>query len=122
MENKNCNKTSDNKYFDCPAIMNDGRAFTDYRPSSTVDDMIRLGNNVRSNYEYRQFLINNASAIMNINNKYLDNKLGCHGHNPQMMPFDQSCVYNNDYGVCSPHNFKGVGLKNNATKDSGRLM
>ena len=62
----NCNKTSDNKYFDCPAVMSDGRAFTDYRPSTTVDDMIRIGNNVRSNYEYRQFLTNNATAIITI--------------------------------------------------------
>jgi len=53
-----CNKTSNNKYFDCPARMDDGRIFTDYRPSSSVDDMIRYSNNVMSSYEYRQFLIN----------------------------------------------------------------
>lgn len=110
----NCNKTSDNKYFDCPAVMNDGRAFTDYRPSTTVDDMIRIGNNVRSNYEYRQFLTNNATAIMEINNKYLDNKLGCPGCNTPMMPFEKTCVYNSSYGVCSSDDFKGMGLNNRA--------
>ena len=35
----NCNKTSNNKYFDCPALMSDGRVFTDYRPSSYVNDL-----------------------------------------------------------------------------------
>ena len=29
----NCNKTSNNKYFDCPALMSDGRIMTDYRSS-----------------------------------------------------------------------------------------
>ena len=42
----NCNTASNNKHLDCPAIMSDGRTFTDYRPSSTVDDMIRLSNNI----------------------------------------------------------------------------
>ena len=65
MSNKaNCNKTSNNKYFDCPARMDDGRAFTDYRSSATVDDMIRYSNNTMSSFEYRQFLINNGNEIM----------------------------------------------------------
>ena len=65
--NNTCNKTSNNKYFDCPARMDDGRAFTDYRPSNTVDDMIRYSNNVMNSYDYRQFLIHNANNIMEIN-------------------------------------------------------
>ena len=59
--NDSCFKTSDNKDKNCPARMDDGRIFTDYRPSSSVDDMIRYSNNVMSSYEYRQFLINNAN-------------------------------------------------------------
>ena len=42
--NNTCDKTSNNKYFSCPARMDDGRTFTDYRPSSSVDDMIRYSN------------------------------------------------------------------------------
>ena len=71
----NCNKTSNNKYFDCPALMSDGRLMTDYRPSTTVNDMIRLNNNVKSSNEYRNFLINNASDIMNINENYIIEKI-----------------------------------------------
>ena len=59
----------------CPALMSDGRLMTDYRPSTTVNDMIRLNNNVKSSNEYRNFLINNASDIMNINENYIIEKI-----------------------------------------------
>ena len=109
----NCNKTSDNKHLDCPAVMNDGRAFTDYRPSSTVDDMIRHSNNVMTNFEYRNFLINNAKSIININNNYLENKLGCKNCNTPTVPFEKTCVYNSNYGKCSDNNVNGIGINNN---------
>jgi len=112
----NCNSASNNKYLDCPAIMSDGRAFTDYRPSSTVDDMIRLSNNVMSNFEYRQFLTNNGDSIMQINNKYLENKLGCGNCNTPNVPFDKTCVYNTAYGKCGPNNMNGIGINNTVAK------
>ena len=31
-----CERTSDNRYFDCPARMSDGRLFTDYRPRCDI--------------------------------------------------------------------------------------
>ena len=39
-----CNKTSNNKFFGCPARMDDGRHFTDYRPISYVNDLVRYSN------------------------------------------------------------------------------
>jgi hypothetical protein len=114
----NCNTASNNKYLDCPAIMSDGRTFTDYRPSSTVDDMIRLSNNVMSNFEYRQFLTNNGDSIMQINNKYLENKLGCSGCNAPIIPFDKTCVYNTSYGKCGPNNMNGVGINNTVASNN----
>ena len=114
----NCNSASNNKNLDCPAIMSDGRAFTDYRPSSTVDDMIRLSNNVMSNFEYRQFLTNNADNLMQINNKYLQNKMGCDNCNTPIVPFDKTCVYNTSYGVCGPNNMNGVGINNTVASNN----
>ena len=63
-----CFKISNNKYFNCPALMADGRTFTDYRPSCVIDQGILKNNNIRSSYEYRQFLIKNASTFMRENN------------------------------------------------------
>lgn len=118
----NCNTASNNKHLDCPAIMSDGRTFTDYRPSSTVDDMIRLSNNVMSNFEYRQFLTNNGDSIMQINNKYLENKLGCGGCNTPNVPFDKTCVYNSSYGVCGPSNMNGIGINNTVVSNNPTLQ
>ena len=72
-----CFKTSNNKYFDCPALMEDGRAFTDYRPSSYVNDLLRIQNRVYDSYSYRQFMIHNGLNIIETNDKYNDLKNGC---------------------------------------------
>jgi hypothetical protein len=77
----NCNATSNNKYFDCPARMDDGRVFTDYRPSSDVENMIQISNKIKSSYDYRQFLVHNANNLMNINSQYTKSKVGCNSCN-----------------------------------------
>ena len=48
--NNTCLKTSNNKYFDCPALMSDGRTFTDYRPSNYVNDLIKTTKGVYDSY------------------------------------------------------------------------
>ena len=110
--NTSCNKTSNNKYFDCPARMDDGRAFTDYRPNSTVNDMIRYSNNIMGSNEYRQFLIHNAVNIMNISNNYTASKMGCNSCNYEPVPFNTQCDYNNNFPVCNIVNPNGIGIRN----------
>ena len=107
-----CNKTSNNKYFDSPARMDDARTFTDYRPSNSVDDMIRYSNNVISSYDYRQFLIHNASNIMNINNKYTYDKVSNGTCNAKEVPFHTQCDINPEYSKCYTINSNGIGLNN----------
>ena len=110
-----CNKTSNNKYFDCPARMDDARTFTDYRPSYTVDDMIRYSNNVMGSYDYRQFLIINATNIMNVNNNYTFDKVGCSSCTAPIIPFNETCDVNSEYSKCKITNTRGVGLNNVVT-------
>jgi hypothetical protein len=111
----NCNKTSNNKYFDCPALMSDGRIMTDYRQSCTVNDMIRLNNNVLSSNDYRQFLINNAEDIININQDYIVNKNGCKSGELVEVPFSKVCKYTTQYGKCEKTNQRvGLGIANQA--------
>ena len=107
-----CNKTSNNKYFDCPARMDDGRTFTDYRPNNAVDDMIRYSNNVMSSYEYRQFLINNATDIMNVNTQYTNDKVSMSNCTAPEMPFKTVCDVNKQFSKCSPNNLNGIGIQN----------
>ena len=110
-----CNKTSNNKYFDCPALMEDGRAFTDYRPSSYVNDLIRIQNKVYDSYSYRQFLINNGLNIIELNDKYNDMKNGCSSCTYNNIPTESSCVYNKQFGLCTTNGYCGVGQNNYAS-------
>ena len=59
-----CFKSSDNKNFQCPPRMADGRHFTDYRPSNFINDLIRADNNISNSLHYRVFLQQNANALM----------------------------------------------------------
>ena len=72
-----CYKTSNNKYFDCPPRMNDGRHFTDYTSNCYTNNLIRADNNIQNNFEYRQFLTNNAEKIMDMNRAYSCQKNCC---------------------------------------------
>ena len=111
--NNTCNKTSDNKYFDCPARMDDGRVFTDYRPSYHVDDMIRYSNNVMGSYEYRQFLIHNGSNIMKVNSDYTTDKVSCQSCNSESMPFHTLNDLNDVYSRKRVIDPNGIGIYNN---------
>ena len=51
---------SNNKYKNCPALMSDGRNFTDYRPINHINNLLVMNNNLDNNYSYREFLIQNA--------------------------------------------------------------
>jgi hypothetical protein len=62
-----CYRTVDNKYMSCPPRMSDGRHFTEYRPSSELDDAMRFENSLNNSYFYRQFLVANAGRLMDSN-------------------------------------------------------
>ena len=62
-----CNFTSDNYYRDCPSRMSDGRNFTDYRSSCTMNNLIRASNSIANTFEYRMFLTRNGDDIREMN-------------------------------------------------------
>lgn len=64
--------------WNCPPLMSDGRQpGTDYCPSCDVHDLIIRQNNLPNSYEYRQFMINNAKTLMDLNSQYYMNKNQC---------------------------------------------
>lgn len=65
----NCYRTSNNKFFTAPPRMADGRHFTEYRENTYVNQLLGKDADMQNSYEYRQFLINNAEKIMDLNNK-----------------------------------------------------
>ena len=66
-------KVPDNYFMDFPAIMSDGRPFTDYK-SSCVMNKDGIG---MTSFEYRNYLTQNAEKIMKNNTKLLHELAGC---------------------------------------------
>lgn len=105
-----CYKTSNNKYPDCPAIMDDGRAFTDYRPSCYTNDLIRTMNGLHSSFAYRQFLQHNAVQLMDTIRLYNIKKNGCRPCNAVPIQCESLCSVDNHAVSCAPFDCaKGTG-------------
>lgn len=58
-----CTRTSDNKHWDCPPRMADGRLFTDYRPRCDINLQYRQ-QPMTGSFDYRQFLITNGEKVI----------------------------------------------------------
>lgn len=103
-------KISNNKYINCPARMDDGRAFTDYRQNCTLENNIQFDNKIKNSYEYRQFLINNGLKIMDINkeNSFINN--GCEKKNVPIPSFKTFCDINTNNVYCKLNDEKGIGV------------
>lgn len=80
-----CYKTSNNKYFNAPPRMADGRHFTDYRPSFELNNKIGNDNELKESYAYRQFLIDNAEKLIDVNRKHA---FMINGNTECMKPFE----------------------------------
>jgi hypothetical protein len=70
-------KTANNLNVPYPGILSDGRLFTDYSPSSIVNDSIKKMNGITDNNVYRDYLVKNTNMIMrnNMNNTTKENRL-----------------------------------------------
>jgi hypothetical protein len=58
---------SNNTHTDMPALMADGRLWSSWQPEAVINSQIQKDANIKSNWEYRQYIQNNAEAIMNFN-------------------------------------------------------
>ena len=106
-----CDKTSNNKYFNCPPRMDDARHFTDYRSSDYVNNLIRMSYGIVGSYEYRQYLINNADKLMQMNRDYAYEKNGCSPCNFKPVPFKTDCDVTIKNVACKTANPNGIGIK-----------
>ena len=68
---------SNNKYKNCPALMSDGRSFTDYRAINHINNLLISNNNIENNYAYREFLTQNAEQIIENNRKMTKKNKTC---------------------------------------------
>jgi hypothetical protein len=75
-----CYSGSNNIHFDFPPIMADGRNYASWQPEAVVNERIQQQENITTSWKYRQYLINNATNIMKINNQEACSALGLPSH------------------------------------------
>ena len=108
-------QVSDNKYFECPAKMSDGRQFTDYRPRCFQTEDYTVGCKQLNSYEYRQYLISHGQNMIdqNRNLAYEVNKCPtCQymvNENDTMVPEKNIQVCNTSVCKIVPYNEIGIG-------------
>lgn len=86
---EDCQRPSDNKSFNCPERMADGRLFTDYRPRCAQQYLDKINNKLTSSYDYRLYMITNAEEIMKQNaiSSYMRAQCG-----PCVEPYEQGTM------------------------------
>ena len=62
-----CNSGSNNIHFDFPPIMSDGRNYATWQPGSKVSEDIREKAGIKSNWQYRRYMQDNADSIIKYN-------------------------------------------------------
>ena len=119
---------SNNKYPGFPPLMSDGRSVTaTWQPESTINADLIDRNNIKSNWEYRRYLTNNAKSIMEYNFRESSNDIGYYKRpievpsiqkNTISKTFDNSKVYSTPYLFSSmmdttrPNGYVTSDLKN----------
>ena len=83
-----CETASDNKWNMCPPRMSDGRHFTDYKPRCAVFEST-VNNNVMNSYDFRQYMIHNAEALMQKNRETAIKTNTC---GPCVQPWNQGTM------------------------------
>ena len=75
-----CYNASNNYNFNFPAIMNDGRLWSQWQPDAEVNKRIQQKEGIQTNWGYRQFLQSNGRQIMNYNTQEACYTLGLDPH------------------------------------------
>jgi hypothetical protein len=97
---------TNNKYPEFPPLMSDGRSITaSWQPEALINDDLIQSNNIRSNWQYRRYLTNNAKDIMAYNFRESSTDNGYYKR-PIDLPNMQSNLVSNMNGV--PYNFNSI--------------
>ena len=103
-----CYSGSNNTNVSFPPMMSDGRNFSNWTPVPTRDKHIQQSNGIKSNYDYRQYLMNNGDKIIKHNQLDACNECGYCPLNPD-----------NEFYIKGPP--KMMGCNNNQVKSNSDL-
>ena len=66
-----------NIHFDFPANMEDGRVYSNWQTTAVINENIRIREKLKTNWDYRSYLQQNANHIINYNHTEACAQSGC---------------------------------------------
>ena len=109
----NSTKIQNNKFKECPALMSDGRQFTDYRPNSIINSTLLNNMNIHTSFDYRNNLTNDANAVILDNRDLAVDRNGCSSCD--------SCTTTTIGQMCEPFSIKNVIPKEYRNGDNKKI-
>lgn len=105
-----CESGCDNRYYNCPPRMSDGRHFTDYRPRCAVT--FEAQPHAMTSFDSRQFFIHNGESMINKNKDDAIFKNACAPcvEESTMLPEVHVQVCNDRVCNFRPNDADGVGV------------
>ena len=110
-----CYTSSNNIHYDKPPLMSDSRIYTNYEAVQKIDENIAKVNSIKSNADYRKYLINNAESLMKLNHVSMCNNVGSSDFN---VDYNRRFTHYNKYlfkssdDVTQPFGYENSDLKN----------
>ena len=124
-----CYSGSNNIHFDSPPIMNDGRNFSKWQPAAVINNEIRASENIKTNWNYRNYLVNNAEKIIGYNQREACNQCSScppQYSDPNLTPLqvdelnnskNSPFLYSSSSDNSAPFGYESSNLKNIYLKD-----
>lgn len=108
-----CYAGSNNIHFDYPPLMSDGRNYASWQPACDINNKLIEKSNIQTNYQYRQFLINNADSVIKTNQTAACDQCGfCQYGNSLPKTQTGKYLYKSCSDASQPYGYETSDLKN----------
>ena len=107
-----CYSGSNNIYFGFPPIMTDGRNYAQWQPGAVVNKTLREENGIKSNWQYRKYLQENADQVIEYDQRMACNECcGCPYYKNNQSA-NNPYLYTSCTEKTQPFGYEGSDLKN----------
>tara|TARA_B110001454_G_C12712490_1_gene431270 strand:- start:2213 stop:2701 length:489 start_codon:yes stop_codon:yes gene_type:complete len=103
---------SNNIHFNLPPLMSDGRKYANFDPACKANNKLRQSLGIKNNYEYRQWLINNAKTLIKYNKKTACEETSECVLEAANAPKTQKYLFQGCADMSTPYGYETSDLKN----------
>ena len=108
-----CFSGSNNIHFDFPPIMSDGRNFSSWQPGSVISEEIRTNAGIKTNWQYRKYMTENADQIIKMNQmSACDQTSSVYAMNDNRIPSATPFIFKSSYDNSKPAGYETSDMKN----------